>query len=144
MQESIPWTASALLQALSDLERTSPAVGTTWHLGQPGRSQQPPNWQRGSGAQALQPIDNLFNGMVAPNQVEIIDRWRAADGSHNVVVNLPNGRTVCGRAEASNPMQPLLEPVMMFRECGGGSQRSFSMPQTLSASQREQLSSGME
>ena len=82
----------------------------------PARAQ-PPGWNRPG---------NLFDGMIAPPETEIVDRWLAADGSHNVVVNLPNGETVCGRAEAWNPMQPLVEHVMMFRNCGGG-KRTFEM-----------------
>jgi len=70
---------------------------------------------------------NIFDGMYAPARVEIEDRWLAADGSHNVVVNLPDGSTMCGRAAAWNPLQPLVEHVMMFRNCGGGGKRSFTM-----------------
>ena len=63
----------------------------------------------------------------APPAPEIVDRWLAADGSHQVVVRLPNGDTVCGRGEAWDPLRPLVEPVMMFRGCGGGGGRSFTM-----------------
>ena len=35
--------------------------------------------------------------------------------------------SMCRRAEAWNPMNPLFEPVMMFRSCGGG-RPSFEMP----------------
>lgn len=90
--------------------------------------QPPANWNKHAGAPYLAEADNTFNGMTAPESVEIVDRWMASDGSHNVVVNLPNGDTVCGRAEPYNPMQPLIEPVMMFRPCGGGGKRTFTMP----------------
>jgi hypothetical protein len=76
---------------------------------------------------AWSPSGNLFDGMVAPPETEIVDRWLAADGSQNVVVNLPSGETLCGRAEAWNPMQALVEHVMMFRSCGGGGKRTFEM-----------------
>ena len=70
----------------------------------------------------------MFNGMVLPNKTEIVDRWLAADGSQNVVVNTPDGHTLCGRARAWDPMQPLVEHVMQFRPCGGGGKRTFEMP----------------
>lgn len=84
----------------------------------------PDNWQRGMPPQA-----NRFAGMMAPDEAEVVDRWLAADGSHNVVVNTPSGDTYCGRAEAWTPLNPLFEPVMTWRPCGGGGQRSFEMPE---------------
>jgi hypothetical protein len=84
----------------------------------------PENWRRGM------PLDaNRFDGMIAPDEVEVVDRWLAADGSHNVVVNTPSGDTYCGRAEAWSPLNPLFEPIMMWRACGGGGKRSFEMPE---------------
>ncbi len=62
----------------------------------------PENWRSG-----IISRDNLFNGMVLPNKTEIVDRWLAADGSHNVVINTPSGQTFCGRALAWDPMQPV-------------------------------------
>ena len=72
--------------------------------------------------------ENLFDGMVAPGETEVLDRWLAADGSRNLVVETPSGDTYCGRATAWNPMNPLFEPVMQYRPCGGGGKRSFTMP----------------
>jgi hypothetical protein len=72
--------------------------------------------------------DNLFNGMVIPARTEIVDRWLAADGSHNVVLNTSSGETLCGRAQPWNPMSPLIEPIMTFWKCGGGGSRTFKMP----------------
>jgi hypothetical protein len=88
----------------------------------------PGNWKSGSGAPYLAEFENTFNGMTAPADVEIVDRWQAADGSHRVVLNLPNGDIVCGRAEANDPMQPLVEHIMLFGPCGGGGKRTFTMP----------------
>ena len=87
----------------------------------------PENWRPGIGVE-----ENMFNGMVLPKKTEIVDRWLAADGSHNVVINTPGGDTFCGRAEAWDPMQPLVEHVMQFRPCGGGGKRSFEMPRRVS------------
>lgn len=84
----------------------------------------PENWRSGAST-----ASNLFDGMVLPVETEIVDRWLAADGSHNVVLRTPGGETLCGRAEAWNPMSPLVEHVMMFRTCGGGGERTFEMPQ---------------
>lgn len=50
--------------------------------------------------------------------IEIVDRWLAVDGSHNVLVRTASGDLLCGRAEAWDPLRPLIEPVMMFRTCG--------------------------
>ncbi len=103
--------------------------GPSRNLGSAKPWQPPANWKKHAGAPYLAESENTFNGMTAPEEVEIVDRWTEADGSHNVVVNLPNGDTVCGRAEPYNPMQPLVEPVMMFHPCGGGGKRTFSMPE---------------
>jgi len=84
----------------------------------------PENWRpRGVGE------DNLFNGMILPTRTEIVDRWLAADGNHNVVLNTPSGETLCGRAKSWDPMNPELEPIMAFWKCGGGGKRDFKMPE---------------
>ena len=80
--------------------------------------------------------DNLFNGMVLPTKTEIVDRWLAADGTHNVVLNTPSGDTLCGRAQAWTPMNPLFEPIMTFWKCGGGGKRAFKMPDRYMRSQQ--------
>jgi hypothetical protein len=79
----------------------------------------------------ITPGENRFSDAYAPAGTEIVDRWLAADGSHNVVIRAPNGMILCGRALPWNPMEPLVEHVMMFRSCGGGGERSFSMPERL-------------
>jgi hypothetical protein len=95
-------------------------------LGAPQHRPQPRNLQGGIAAEA-----NLLDAAVVPERVEIVDRWRAADGSHNVVVNTPSGETYCGRAEAWSPINPLFEPIMTWRPCGEGGKRSFQMPERL-------------
>ena len=79
----------------------------------------PANWLPHTGAEALAPFDNTFNGMTVPEKVEIVDRWVASDGSHNVIVETPGGLRLCGRARPSDPMRPYIENVMMFHVCGG-------------------------
>lgn len=59
-----------------------------------------------------------FDGRALPERVEIVDRWLATDGSHNVMIETPTGEMLCGRAAAWDPMQPLVEHVMMYRSCG--------------------------
>lgn len=83
----------------------------------------PDNWRPGITLE-----DNLFDGMTVPRKVEVVDRWISADGSQNMVINTPNGETLCGRGLAWDPMQPLVENVMQFRLCGGGGKRTFEMP----------------
>jgi hypothetical protein len=77
----------------------------------------PPNWRSGTPAEGTAP----------PAKTAIVDQWLAADGSHNVMVRTATGQVLCGRAEAWNPMSPLVEPVMMYRACGNGP-RTFEMP----------------
>ena len=115
-------TAAGLLENARDGHLDRPAPISVRQLGIHARQELPRNWQPAS-----LPGDNLFNGMTVPDRTEIVDRWLAADGSHHVVLNLPNGETVCGRAEAWNPLQPLVENLMMFARCGGGGKRTFSM-----------------
>jgi hypothetical protein len=59
-----------------------------------------------------------FDGRALAERVEIVDRWLASDGSHNVMIETSTGEMLCGRAAAWDPMQPLVEPVMMYRSCG--------------------------
>lgn len=94
-------------------------------LGTPEKYEVPPNWQPHAGAQALAPFDNTFNGKTVPESAEVVDRWLAADGSHNVVVETPAGLKLCGRARAQDPLNPLVESVMMWKVCGGDGRRPF-------------------
>jgi hypothetical protein len=82
----------------------------------------PDNWRPGITVE-----DNWFNGMVVPAKTEIVDRWQAADGSRNVVLNTTSGETLCGRAQPWDPMRPMHEPVMSFWKCGGASPPSDMM-----------------
>lgn len=93
-----------------------------WRLDEPARQRRlgvptpralPDNWRSSIPYRTEPP-----GGRAVPERVEILDRWLAADGSHNVMVETPTGERLCGRGEAWNPMQPLVEPVMMFRSCG--------------------------
>ena len=120
-------STATLIRSAQDLKLDIPEPAQARNLGIHRKQDLPANWKPGAGAEALLPEANRFGELYAPAKVEIVDRWLAADGSHNVVVNLPNGDTLCGRAQAWNPMQPLVEHVMMFRNCGGGGKRTFEM-----------------
>lgn len=97
----------------------------TLSLGEPAPFERPYNWQHGAGARALGPFDNTFNGKTVPAKVEVVDRWLAADGSHNVIVETPTGLRMCGRARSWNPIQPLVEHIMMWQVCGGDGKSGF-------------------
>ena len=82
------------------------------------------------GAGTDSPLSELFDRPTArppAAAIEIVDRWLAADGSHNVLIRTPSGEMLCGRAEAWNPMRPLVEHVTMFRVCGNG-EPTFEWP----------------
>ena len=122
LQQPAPSTAYLLdLAGRRDwnLPETSPAPA----LGEPVPRPMPPNWRT-----VMKPEATRFDGMAVPTEVEIVDRWLAADGSHNVVITTPDGDTYCGRAAAWDPLNPLVEPVMSYRSCGGGGKRTFDMP----------------
>lgn len=69
---------------------------------------------------------NSFDGMTAPEEVEIMDQWLEADGAQRVVIRSPDGKTYCGRQEAVDAMRPWLQMPMMFHGCAGGGKRSGS------------------
>ena len=119
-------TAVRLLDSANEIEWPAPDENNSRRLGVFVPQALPENWRSGISIE-----DNLFNGMALPNKTEIVDRWLAADGSQNVVINTPSGQTFCGRALAWDPMQPLVEHVMQFRPCGGGGERTFKMTQRL-------------
>lgn len=91
-----------------------------------------------NGRSGLAHGDSRFDGRALPERIEIVDRWLAADGSHNVLVETPAGERLCGRAEAWDPLRPLVEPVMMFRSCGAASP-TFEWPERYARPQRAGL-----
>lgn len=115
--------AAALLESARALI-SAPEVKAPRALGKFEPPPPPANWRP-----SITVEENLFGESYLPSKTEVVDRWLAADGSHNVVVRTPNGMTLCGRAQPWNPMQPLVEHVMMFRPCGGGGKRTFEMPE---------------
>jgi len=116
-------SAAYLLDLAGRQQWRLPETSAERRLGEHVPRPLPPNWRPTLGFEA-----NRFDGMVAPAEIEVLDRWLAADGSQNIVVTTPDGQTYCGRAEAWNPLNPLVEPIMTYRSCGGGGKRTFDMP----------------
>lgn len=116
-------TTARLLDSASQLKWALPDPTDHRKLGVHQPREAPDNWRP-----SISLEENLFNGMTVPAKVEIVDQWVSADGSQNVVINTPNGETLCGRRQAWDPLNPMLEQLMMFRTCGGGGKRTFKMP----------------
>lgn len=116
-----PVTTARLLDSVNRRE---------WYLPEPsdpprlGVLTPPPPHRRAGTAAVSAPL----SGTALPAKTGIVDQWLAADGSHNVMIRTATGQVLCGRAEAWNPMSPLVEPVMMYRACGDG-RRTFEMPE---------------
>ena len=66
---------------------------------------------------------NLFDELVIPVEVEIVDRWLEPNGTHRVVIHTPTGHTLCGRHEPVDLFRPWLQMPMMFHPCAGGGKR---------------------
>lgn len=107
-----PVTAARLLDLANPREWRLPGKPGEYQPGDPA-SPSRPNWRPGTDLGR-----SRFDGRALPERVEIVDRWLAPDGSHNVMIEMPTGEMLCGRAAAWDPTQPLVEPVMMYRSCG--------------------------
>jgi hypothetical protein len=68
--------------------------------------------------------NNTFDGMAAPTEVEITDRWMSPGGETNVVIRAPDGNTYCGRQGPVDDLRPWLQMPMLFHRCAGGGKRS--------------------
>jgi hypothetical protein len=106
---------------------------TRWEISPESGSRRLGEPAPGPGTGVRQPIPGLDgsrpDGAATPRAaVEIVDRWQEADGSHHVLVRTPAGDMLCGRAEAWDPMQPLVEHVMRYRTCGSG-KSTFEWPE---------------
>ena len=126
-EEVVLPSAAQLIESISSIriEQSEPAA--TRLLGNRFSASLPPNWRAGTGTGALRYTDNWFEGMAVPRSTEIVDRWSSNDGSQHMVVNLPNGKTLCGRRAPPDPLRPMVENLMMFGPCPGGGKRTFNM-----------------
>jgi len=122
-------TTALLLDSASRREWQAPRFPTTRLAQENSSGALPGNWT----GTVLRIFPNRFNDLVLPERVEIIDRWRDPDGTIQVVLHTPKGETLCGRAAPWDPMEPLIEPVMMMRLCGGGGKRKlqFTLPEPM-------------
>ncbi len=66
---------------------------------------------------------NLFDGMAAPAVATVTDRWLRPDGTHEVVMQAPDGHSYCGRQPPVDPMRPWLQMPMLWHRCAGGGPR---------------------
>lgn len=98
----------------------APSPASPRALGAPPAGGRPEAWTR----PLLPRESNLFDHAVVPREAEIVDRWQSSDGDHRVVVRSPDGNTYCGRANADNPLEPLVEPIMTWHACAGGGTRT--------------------
>ncbi|NND44993.1 MAG: hypothetical protein HKN58_06685 [Xanthomonadales bacterium] len=74
-------------------------------------------WKAGFTAPLLEAVDTLFSRDFAPVEAEVLDQWTEPGGVRRVVMRLPSGETLCGRAAPWDPLNPLVEPVPMFHLC---------------------------
>jgi len=118
-----PVSTARLVDSASRLKWPVPKHEEQRRLGVHQPQEIPPNWRP-----SIRLDDNLFDGMTVPAETEVVDEWLASDGTHNVVINTPGGETLCGRKQAWDPMNPMIEHLMMFTSCGGGGKRTFKMP----------------
>ena len=120
-------TTATLLHSLERMQLPGSERAPSWRLGVHSQQDLPANWGRRAGNEELAARNPEMAVPFAPAEPVIVDRWLDTNGDHNVVVTLPSGDTLCGRAQAWNPMQPLVEHIMMFRTCGSGGKRTFEM-----------------
>ena len=92
-------------------------------LGAPPVASWPNRWDR----PLLPQRDHLFERAALPSRTEVLDRWQDTDGTRHVVLHTTNGRTLCGRTAAIDPMDQLVGRLMSFRECGGGGPRDLDL-----------------
>lgn len=113
-------TAAQLIDSAQQFKWVVPEADKTRQLGVFRPQTIPENWRP-----KITREDNLFNGMMLPEKTEVMDRWLTADGSQHVVIETTTGHTLCGMRRMWDPMNPLLEQVMMFRPCAGGGKRKI-------------------
>ncbi len=124
---NLPLNTQQLRQWVEQADGLAPPQQGNRTLGTASSTLPPANWNRHAGAAFFASFDDRSHEPNLPADVTVVDRWQAADGSHQVVVQLPTGESLCGRAEAHNPMQPLVEHIMMFGVCG--KTPTFTMPE---------------
>lgn len=113
-----PVTAAFLLEQVSALILPEP-VQKTRKLGIASIRALPANWTE----PLLPAFSGPFQESFAPIENKILDQWIQPDGMRHVVMRTPGGHALCGSLEQWSPINPLYEPVPMYRLCGGGGRR---------------------
>ena len=118
--QTVPKTVSAaqLLHSAAEFSLSVPEKEKPLTLGAFKAPPLPANW-----SSSITMEENLFDGTVALTSPEVMDEWVDVSGGYNMVVKTQSGRTLCGRAQAWNSMNPLQEHVMMWGPCGGNGKR---------------------
>lgn len=65
-----------------------------------------------------------FSEVFVASSEEVLDQWMDPSGTVQTVIRRRDGSVICGRADAWNPMNPLFEPIAVYRPCGGGGRRT--------------------
>jgi hypothetical protein len=113
-----PVTAAILLDQVREQDWTEPNTAAR-SLGVPDIPDLPPNLSR-----PILPLqETVFGPVYITGRQEIIDQWIEPSGVVNAVIKTPNGEILCGSLQPWDPMNPLFEPVAMYRPCGGGGRR---------------------
>jgi hypothetical protein len=115
-------TAAYLYDAVSRMEWSDPQKPPSLGIARP---RELPHNLAGP---VLPVIPTWFDGLAAPGAVEVLDRWQGPDGGMMVVMRTPTGHTLCGRGDAWDPLNPLVEQVILFHTCGGGGRRARPAP----------------
>lgn len=76
-----------------------------------------PSWNPSWSTPVLEDLETAFSPYFAPAEAVMLDQWQEPGGARRVVMRLPSGDSVCGRAEPWDPLNPLVEPVPMFHRC---------------------------
>mgnify|MGYP003339747708 CR=1 FL=1 len=65
-----------------------------------------------------------FSEVFVASSEEVLDQWMDPSGMVQSVIRRRDGSVICGRADAWDPMNPLFEPIAVYRPCGGGGRRT--------------------
>lgn len=68
-------------------------------------------------ARALPLITTPFSEVYLTGETEVIDQWETPDGGREVILRTPNGQVLCGRRAAPELLEPLVQPIMLYRAC---------------------------
>lgn len=105
-------TTAQLLLSVSELEFAPQSTEPKRQLGDTESVPLPANWSAG-----LKLEENLFDDKMVSGKAEVVDQWSSADGSFNMIVKAPNGKTFCGHAQPRNRISSMEARVVMWKSC---------------------------